>query len=338
MTSVTIPHKTFGNATKKVSVMGLGCMGLSEFYTAKPVSDEEGIKLIRTAFERGINFFDTADAYGPYHNEILLGKAIKGLPREELFIATKFSFQRDDSGKWMGVSGKPDYVKKACADSLKRLDVDYIDLYYQHRVDPATPIEETMGALVELVKEGKIKHIGLSEASAETIRRAHKIHPITAVQTEYSLWTTFAEKDIIPTCKELGIAFVPYSPLGRGFLTGQIKSIDDLEKNDWRRKAPRFSPENFPKNLELVEQVKQIAKEKGCTPGQLALAWVLAKDPDNMFPIPGTKQLKYLEENIASVNVHLTKEDLDRLRPITEQLSKTEHLRYDENSIKLING
>jgi aryl-alcohol dehydrogenase-like predicted oxidoreductase len=294
----------------EVSAIGLGCMGMSWVYGKG--DDEESTQVIHYALDHGINFLDTADVYGPLKNELLVGRAIKGR-RDKVILATKFGNEIDDKGNRTGkVNGSPAYVRKRIEDSLKRLGTDYIDLYYQHRVDPNTPIEETIQAMAELVKEGKVRYIGMSEAAPETLRRAAKVHKITALQTEYSLWTRDPEDEILQTVRELGIGFVPYSPLGRGFLTGQIKSIDDLDADDWRRQNPRFMGENFQKNFELVDKVKEIADEKGVKPGQLALAWVLAQG-DDIVPIPGTKHMKYLQENIAAVDIKLSEEDLQRL-------------------------
>jgi aryl-alcohol dehydrogenase-like predicted oxidoreductase len=301
-----------GDAALEVSAEGLGCMGMSEFYGS---GDEgEAIATIHRALELGIDFLDTADMYGPFTNELLVGKAIAGR-RDEVVLATKFANVRGDNGEFLGVRGDPEYVHAACDASLQRLGTDHIDLYYQHRVDPQTPIEETVGAMAELVQQGKVLHLGLSEAAPETIRRAHATHPITALQTEYSLWTREPEQNgVLATVRELGVGFVAYSPLGRGFLTGRIRSLEDLPEGDARRSGrfPRFEEENFQRNLALVERVRAIAEEKGVTPGQLALAWVLAQGED-IVPIPGTKRRSYLEENAAAVDVKLTPEDLARI-------------------------
>src|SRR5436190_2779071 len=298
-----------GQQGLEVSAMGLGCMGMSEFYG--DADEDEAIQTIHRALELGVNFLDTADMYGPFTNEKLVGRAVADR-RDQVVIATKFGNVRGENGERLGIRGDAEYVRQACEASLQRLGTDHIDLYYQHRVDKNVEIEETVGAMKELVEAGKVRHLGLSEASPETIRRANAVHPITALQTEYSLWTRDPEDRVLPTVRELGIGFVAYSPLGRGFLSGRFQSPDDFEEGDFRRSHPRFQGENFQKNLELVERVKEIADEKGVTPGQLALAWVLAQGED-IVPIPGTTKVKNLEENVAAADVELSGDDLRRL-------------------------
>jgi len=301
--------RTLGRHGLTVSALGLGCMGMSDFYGGR--DEAEAVATIHRAIDLGVTLLDTADMYGVGRNEELVGRAIRGR-RDWVVLATKFGNVRGSDGAFLGISGKPDYVRQACEASLRRLGLEVIDLYYQHRVDPDTSIEDTVGAMADLVREGKVRHLGLSEAGPQTIRRAHAVHPITALQTEYSLWSRDPEGEILDTVRALGIGFVPYSPLGRGFLTGQIKSVEDLDPDDYRRHAPRFQGENFARNLELVREVEAMAREKGCTPAQLALAWVLAQGED-VVPIPGTKRRKYLEENLGALEVRLTPEDLARI-------------------------
>jgi aryl-alcohol dehydrogenase-like predicted oxidoreductase len=312
--------------------MGLGCMGMSEFYGAR--DDEESIRVIHRSLDLGIDFLDTADVYGNGANEQLVGRAIKDR-RDRAFIATKFANVRDEKGQFKGISGKPDYVKLACDRSLQRLGVDHIDLYYQHRVDPETPIEDTVGAMADLVREGKVRLLGMSEAAPATIRRAMKVHPIAALQTEYSLWTRDPETEVLPTCRELGITFVAYSPLGRGFLTGQFKSIDDLAPDDWRRNNPRFQGENFQKNLDLVKRIEAMAKRKNVLPSQLALAWVMARGND-VIPNPGTKRIKYLEENALAAKLEFTRDELAELDAALPA-GAASGTRYPEAGMRAVN-
>jgi aryl-alcohol dehydrogenase-like predicted oxidoreductase len=304
--------RKLGNQGLIVSELGLGCMGMSEFYSGR--DDNEAIATIHHALDLGVTFIDTADMYGPFTNEKLVGEAIKDR-REQVILATKFGNMRSPEGGFLGVSGKPDYVRQCCDDSLQRLGVEIIDLYYQHRVDPTVPIEDTIGAMAELVQQGKVRYLGMSEAAPATIRRAHAVHPISALQTEYSLWSRDPEDEILPTIRELGIGFVPYSPLGRGFLSGGFKTVEDLAPDDYRRNSPRFQGENFAKNLELVAQIQAIAAEKGATASQLALAWLLAQGED-IVPIPGTKRRAYLEENVAAADILLTQDDLRRIEAV----------------------
>lgn len=309
---MVVSRRTLGTgaAALEVSAEGLGCMGMSEFYGQG--DEQESIAVIHAALDAGVNFLDTADMYGPFTNERLVGRAIADR-RDDVVLATKFGNERREDGSRIGINGRPEYVRQACDSSLTRLGVDHVDLYYQHRVDPSVPVEETWGALAELVAAGKVRHLGISEAAPATIRRAHQVHPVTAVQTEWSLWSRDVEDDgVLATVRELGIGFVAYSPLGRGFLSGTIRSIDDLDENDFRRHSPRFQGENFEKNLELLARVREIATEKGATPSQLALAWVLAQGED-VVPIPGTKRRHYLDENIAALRIELDADDLTRI-------------------------
>ena len=325
--------RTLGRQGLTVSALGLGCMGMSEFYGVG--DDAESIATIHRALDLGVDFLDTADIYGPFTNERLVGRAIRGR-RDRVALATKFGNERGEDGSFLGVNGRPEYVHKSCEGSLRRLGVDHIDLYYQHRVDRTVPIEETVGAMADLVREGKVRFLGLSEAAPLTVRRAHQEHPISALQTEYSMWTRDPEDEVLPLCRDLGIGFVAYSPLGRGFLTGRFRTFEDLPDDDYRRSSPRFQGENFQRNLDLVERVEEIARRKKCTPAQLVLAWLLAQG-DDIVPIPGTKQRRYLEENIGALDIELSASDLEEIEEVAPK-GVAAGDRYHEAGMRTING
>jgi aryl-alcohol dehydrogenase-like predicted oxidoreductase len=327
-----IRTQRLGNSDLNVSVLGLGCMGMSEFYGT--ANETESERLIHRALELGMNFFDTADMYGPFRNEELLGRALTGR-RDEAVIATKFGIMRDADGGFGGINGTPEYVRRACDASLNRLGVETIDLYYQHRVDPTTPIEDTVGAMARLVEEGKVRFLGLSEAAPTTLRRACQVHPIAALQTEYSLWSRDPEDELLSTCEELGIGFVAYSPLGRGFLSGRYRSTEDLEEGDWRRMNPRFTGDNFQKNLDVVDKVREIAQARGVTPSQLALAWLLSRE--NVTPIPGTTSIQRLEENLAAAEISLTVDELAAIDAVAPK-GVAAGTRYPEEAMKAVDG